>query len=136
MANPRGATEAAAERRQRALELRIAGASYRQIAAQLKISLGQAYNDVDDSLKELAILQNRKAERLRDIELARLERLTVALQNKVRVGDTPAIRTMVSIMDRRAKLMGLDLPTKHDLHHTGAISTTINHHYDTEPAKP
>jgi len=112
---PRGATEGAAERQQQALDLRIAGATYRQIGQQLGVSVKTAYNDVDAALEELAVLRRGKAEKLQEIELDRCEKLTIGLWPKVRQGDAQAVRAVVAVMDRRAKLLGLDTPTKHEV---------------------
>ena len=113
-----GQVEAAAARRQKALDLRIAGARYRQIGAQLGVSPQTAYRDVQTALGELATLQHRKAEKLRELELERCDKLTLALWPKVKSGDEKAVRAVVAIMERRAKLLGLDAPTK--LEHGGA----------------
>ena len=123
----RGQSEGAAERRHRALDLRIAGATYRQIGQQLGVSYQTAYRDVDESLSELAELQRGKAEKLREIELERLEKMTLGLWPKVRHGDEKAVRALVSVMDRRAKLLGLDAPSKQDLTSGGQpVAFTIN----------
>ena len=112
-----GQAEAAAERRQKSLDLRIAGARYRQIGAQLGVSYQTAYRDVQAALGELATLQDRKAEKLRELELERCDKLTLALWPKARAGDEKAVRAIITVMDRRAKLLGLDAPTK--LEHAG-----------------
>src|SRR5712692_7372227 len=112
-----GQAEAAAARRQKALDLRIAGARYRQIGAQLGVSPQTAYRDVQTALGELATLQHRKAEKLRELELERCDKLTLALSPKARAGDDKAVRAIITVMDRRAKLLGLDAPTK--LEHAG-----------------
>jgi hypothetical protein len=113
-----GQVEAAAARRQKALDLRIAGVRYRQIGAQLGVSYQTAYRDVQTALGELATLQAGKAERLRELEVERCDRLQMALWPKARSGDEKAVRALIAVMDRRAKLLGLDAPTK--LEHGGA----------------
>ena len=113
-----GQAEAAAKRRQKALDLRIAGVRYRQIGAQLGVSYQTAYRDVQTALGELAKLQAGKAEHLRELEVERCDRLQMALWPKARSGDETAARTVLAVMDRRAKLLGLDAPTK--LEHGGA----------------
>ncbi len=113
-----GQAEAAAERRQKSLDLRIAGARYRQIGAQLGVSYQTAYRDVQTALGELAPLQAGKAEKLRELEVERCDKMQLGLWPKVRLGDEKAVRALVAVMDRRAKLLGLDAPTK--LEHGGA----------------
>src|SRR5713101_5308267 len=116
-----GQAEAAAERRQKSLDLRIAGARYRQIGAQLGVSYQTAYRDVQAALGELATLQDRKAEKLRELKLERCDKLTLALWPKARIGDEKSVRAIVAVMDRRAKLLGLGAPTK--LEHGGPAGT-------------
>src|SRR4051812_5657443 len=103
-----GQAEAAAARRQKSLDLRIAGVRYRQIAAQLGVSHQTAYRDVQTALGELAAVQAGKADKLRELELERCDKLTVALWPKARSGDEKAVRTVIAVMERRAKLLGLD----------------------------
>lgn len=100
------------DRAARALELRIAGATYRQIGAQLEVSEKAAYYDVQDALGTLDAVVKEKAERLRELEAARLDRLNVALANGIKLGDPRAVVAAVRVMERRAKLFGLDAPTK------------------------
>jgi hypothetical protein len=118
-----GQREAAAARRQKALDLRIAGARYRQIGAQLGVSYQTAYRDVQTALGELAALQAGKAEQLRELEVERCDKLTMALWPKARSGDEKAVRAIVAVMDRRAKLLGLDAPTQ--LAHAGTNGEPI-----------
>lgn len=94
-----------------ALELRIAGATYRQIAAQLGVSEKAAYYDVQDELARLDPVIKGRAERLRDLENARLDRLHVALAAGIKAGDPRAVVATVRVMERRARLNGLDAPT-------------------------
>jgi transposase len=109
---PRGEDAKKRERAIKALELRIAGAAYRQIATQLNVSLHCAYDDVQNELGRLDAVAKKKAERMRELEAQRLDQLTVALAPSLRVGDPRAIATAVRLMERRAKLFGLDAPTE------------------------
>jgi hypothetical protein len=109
---PRGEDAARRERTAKALDLRIAGASYRQIARQLDIADATAYADIQEELGRLDALNGQKAERLRDLEARRLDQLTIALQPGIESGDPRAILAAVRIMERRARLFGLDAPQK------------------------
>jgi hypothetical protein len=100
-----------AARADQALDLRIAGATYRQIAAQLHCSAKTAYFDVQTALGALDAVIAKKAERVRDLEVARLDRLNVALAAGIKAGNPGAIFAAVKIMERRAKLLGLDAPS-------------------------
>lgn len=107
-----GEDAAATERAGKALDLRIAGGSYRQIAAQLGVSEKTAYYDVQSALGTLDAANGEKAERLRDLEARRLDLLQVALTPGVRAGQPGAVIAAVRVMERRARLFGLDAATK------------------------
>lgn len=119
----KGDKEAKAVRAQKSLDLRIAGASYREIGKKLQVSEKTAFYDVQHELARLDPVKRDLAERLRDIELARLDRMTAKLGRKM--GDHRAVTALVKVMDRRAKLLGLDAPTR--LEHTGKDGAPIEH---------
>lgn len=98
------------ERRAKALELRRRGASYRQIGKALGISHYQSHKDVQAELGKLAKLTQDEAETLRELELQRLDALTLALDSQVKDGYPPAVNSYLRVMERRAKLLGLDAP--------------------------
>ena len=126
----RGALEAAAVRRQHALDLRIAGVRYREIGAQLGVSHQTAFRDVTAALAEIARDTTAKAERLRQIQCERCEQMTRALWPKALSGDERAIRAQVQVMERHAKLLGLDLkPTIGTGGEDYAQNITIVHSY-------
>lgn len=111
----KGQEEGAAVRRAEALELRIAAASYRQIGKQLGVSEKTAYYDVQRELARLQTMRTKRAEDLRGLELARLDRMALALNRKIAGGEERAITAMLRLMERRARLLGLDAATKVDL---------------------
>ncbi|MFW6030978.1 MAG: helix-turn-helix domain-containing protein [Myxococcota bacterium] len=96
------ATEA---RRIRALDLRLAGATYRQIGRELGVSHTQAQKDVKAMVREYA---TEPATEVRHQELARLDRLMMGQWRQAMAGDSESVRNVLAIMDRRAKLLGLD----------------------------
>lgn len=106
------------ERRADALSLRRAGASYRMIAKRTGVSVETAYSDVQAELMALRTVTETDAAVVRDIELRRLDDYTLALTDKARRGDVPAILTLLRVQDRRAKYLGLDAPSKQTV--TGA----------------
>ena len=114
MANGKGKAEAAAERRVQALELRKAGASYRAIGSKLGTSEAQAHRDVAHELGRLAAEAHDLAADVRTLELERLDVLTLALWKDAKAGNQGAIDRVLKVMERRAKLMGIDAPTKVD----------------------
>jgi hypothetical protein len=110
--NFKGNREKAAARRLQALELRKGGASYRQIGERLGVSDCQAHNDVSRCLDNLSKLADDVAGHLRTMEEARLDALLLAVMPQARQGNLGAVDRVVRIMERRARLLGLDAPTK------------------------
>jgi chemotaxis protein histidine kinase CheA len=115
------AKAANAERTRSALELRIAGKSFRQISEELDIGLGHAHRLVRDALLELREQNKEFAQYHLDIELARCDRLQAQLDPAIEKGDVRAIEASLKIVDRVAKLLGLDKPQK--VEHSGGIVT-------------
>jgi hypothetical protein len=52
------------------------------------------------------------ADEVRKQELDRIDRLQVAVWNRALKGDDKAINTVLRLMERRARLVGIDAPTK------------------------
>jgi len=110
-------------RRARAIELKKAGATYRQIGEQLGCGMKTAWRDVDYELKATISEMTESADALRALELARLDRLQVAIWPKAIAGDNlRAVATILKVMSRRAALLGLDAPTKVDV--AGSVEIT------------
>ena len=109
----KGAKARAAQRRNDALELRKAGASYRQIAQQTGVSHTQAHNDVTKAIADLAKKGEEDAQELRTLEAARLDALFLSVWQQARAGDLKAMDRCLRIMARRAKMLGLDAPEQH-----------------------
>lgn len=109
-----GKAEAATERRLQALELRKAGATYRAIGARLGVSEAQSYKDVQTELQRIAAESADVAADVRTLELERLDALLLALWAQAKQGNQGAVDRVLRVMERRAKLLGLDAPTKID----------------------
>jgi len=103
------------EKRQKCLEFRKAGASYRSIAEQQGISLGLAHKYVSDALSEINQLTAQDAEELRELELERLDTAQLAIASQVRKGHLAAIDRWLKISERRSKLLGLDAPVQQQI---------------------
>lgn len=95
----------AASKHEQALDLRVAGASYRQIAATLKMSLSTAHRLCQRALQEA---KSDEVAEARTAELMRLDRLLMAVWPRASGGDMDAVDRALRVMDRRAKLLGLD----------------------------
>ncbi|KKM93541.1 hypothetical protein LCGC14_1207320 [marine sediment metagenome] len=103
----------AAIKRADALKMRLTGASYREIAKAFGwAGPSGAHKAVDKALMEYV---QEDADKLRRIDLARLDAMELSLAPKVLAGDTDAIRTRLKCMERRAKLTGIDEPLKVDI---------------------
>lgn len=100
------------DRQRRSLEFKLAGMSYRRIAEQTGVSAQQAYTDVQNALTEYI---REPTEEVRQQEAARLDRLMMTHWPKALEGDHDALNAVLRIMDRRAKLLGVDQPQKVDL---------------------
>lgn len=96
------------ERQKTALELRLAGKTYREIAAALGYkSPHGAYDAVTGALAEVT---REPAEELRKMELARLDALHAALWPAAIQGDPVSVAGALRVSESRRKLLGLDLP--------------------------
>ena len=111
-----------------ALELRASGASFRQIGEALGVSKVRAFRIVRAALDELVKHTTDTAERVRQLELHRLDRYRLSLDS--RRGDPRTVDTLIRISERVAKLHGLDAPTK--IEATGADGGPIQ----TQEQKP
>jgi predicted transcriptional regulator len=101
---------AIAERECAALELRKAGKTFDEIARALGYSeRGGAAKAVGRALD--ATIRER-ADELRKLEAERLDALTAALWPRAMDGDLKSVDRVLSIMERRAKLLGLDAPSR------------------------
>lgn len=106
-----------AERQQQALNLRIAGASFEQIAQQLGYSGRSAARNAI-----VAILKRREqepADELRKIESERLDTVQLGIWKAAAGGHLEALDRLLRLMARRAALLGLDVPTTTKLEHSG-----------------
>jgi hypothetical protein len=98
----------AKERTAQAIELRIAGAKYRVIAETLGYASEQAaHKAVSEALAQAV---REPARQLIEIELHRLDALMLAIWPAARRGVLGAVDRAIRIMERRAKLLGLDAP--------------------------
>jgi len=101
-------------KRLEALELRKRGMTYRQIADTMGCHVGTAHQWVSMAFDELVVQVNETAETVRQMELDRLDTLQEAVWTECLIGDKAAITTMLRVMERRSKLLGLDTPQQVD----------------------
>lgn len=105
-------TAEAKMRAAKALELRMEGKTFATIAKEAGYNSPQAAHDavkraLDATLRE-------PADRLRALELERLDVLWQIQYLNAQAGDVQAMGACMKIMERRAKLLGLDAPVKVD----------------------
>lgn len=98
----------AAHSRDKAMELRLKGWHYRDIAKAIGLSLARTYDAVSEGLAALNASTQEKATEVRQLETDRLDIMLKALGPKIAQGDTTAITTALRIQERRSKLWGLD----------------------------
>ena len=95
-----------------ALQLRVHGHNFRSIAKALNCAISTAHNLVDTAMAaERVEISQAKADYL-ELELVRLDKYLAVLAKKIESGDVRAVDTALRVADRRAKLLGLDAPTK------------------------
>lgn len=102
----------AQERRAKAVQLRRMGWSYGRIANQLGITKSSAHKAVTKAMTEVQQLLDTDAETARAMELERLDELQSYLWLPASKANAQAVEKILKIMERRAKLMGLDAPSK------------------------
>lgn len=114
------------ERTRKALELRKAGATYDQIAAQLGYgNRSNAYRAVKEAIHEII---REPAEEVLQLELARLDALLLGCWQKAKTGDSRAIDRAIRVMERRSAYLGLDAPKKTATALDGSLSVTNGAH--------
>lgn len=95
-----------AERDAQAATLRGAGLDYRSIARQLGFrSVSSAHDAVARCLKATV---REPGEEVRQLELSRLDAALAGIWRRVIGGELGAVDRMLKIMDRRARMLGLD----------------------------
>jgi hypothetical protein len=102
----------AAVRRKEAVDLRVEGKTYREIAQELGVTPTRARQLVAEALAALQGETAESAEELRRLELDRLDQLQSGLWEEAAGGNLKAVGAALKIMERRARLVGLDAPTR------------------------
>jgi hypothetical protein len=100
----------ARKREARVFELRIQGFTFEQIASEVGYQGASGAWQAYKRVKETLIFES--IEEAQQLELMRLDEMMFALWGRAIGGDLPAASCVLKIMDRRAKLLGLDKPEK------------------------
>ena len=108
-----------------AFQLRKKGYSYYEIAPQVSEQYGESCSEATVGNYVRAVLDRMEKQNLegkdqvRSLELERLDGMMLALEKQIKDGNTFAIQSALKIMERRAKLLGLDAVQK--VEHTGEV---------------
>lgn len=107
--------EKAKIRRVKAHELRVLGWSFPEIGRELGVSTSQAYNDVQKFWKETYEPIKEEIDQSRNRMLLRLDMLAKQMLAKYNAGGKDAdlqAALLLKVMEREAKLLGVDAPVK------------------------
>ena len=100
----------AAERRRRAVEMALGGATYQQIAQGMGYAnRGTVHRIVQQALRQREV---DGIDEVRLLELGRLDALQAALWGPALEGDTRAAVVVLRLIDRRCRLLGLYAPVR------------------------
>ena len=110
--NPPEVIARAAERKGKAWQLRMAGASYHQIGQEIGVAWQTARKYIIERLTELDPRDPDETAQMRREESARLDTYFLALARGVQAGDPSAVQAAIKISNRKAALWSLDGPVK------------------------
>ncbi len=105
------------------LDLRIQGYSYPKIAKHLGISVGGAYKSLNRALERLEKEVGETAREIIKQEIARIDEILPNAIERAKEGNDKAVNSVIKLMERRAKYLGLDEPDK--LMINGGISVNV-----------
>lgn len=97
------------DREQEVVKLRRGGLTFDLIGQRLGIHPTTAHKAYERALTRVV---KEDVDAIRDLETERLDLAQSAIWGKVLQGDNPSIQSLIRIMERRAKLLGLDQPTR------------------------
>lgn len=118
MTNPSRKLEIA-ERRAKVADMVRRGLRQREIAEQLGVDEGTISRDMKAIRTSMEDRAKRSIEVDRAMQRERLEAAVNAIWDDVQRGDAAAVRNLVRLVDRIARLEGLDMPTRVE-------TTTVN----------
>lgn len=104
--------EQRAEETMKMLQLRQMGASYESIAKQFGLNRKTVWERITRYVRELP---EEEAETLRAIEARKLDDYERRLQEKIAQGDISAIHAAARLSERRCRMLGIDLPQRHEV---------------------
>jgi hypothetical protein len=99
-------------------QMRLAGATFGQIAETLKVSVATVKRAFDRAMARSSRLNESNAELMREMELQRLDALILAHYGRATDRQSPVFRSadiVLSAMKMRQELLGLKAPQKVDI---------------------
>ena len=130
MNKPTGDETRLTKNRNQAIGLRRQGYTLKRIGQVLGVSTQTAANYVNYCLRELVELTAAATEEYRQLELERLDALQAVIWDQAVSGNLWAIDRCLAIMERRAKLLGLDKPLQHILAGEKKNPLKMQHQHD------
>ena len=113
----------AAEKRAAAISLRKAGLSFERIGNELGVSKQMAWKYVMREIDKLNEFVEQEIISYRTLELERLDELWREQYRQGKQGNQGAVDRCLRIMERRARLLGLDAPQKIEQQNSGESVT-------------
>lgn len=107
-----GSVERKARLADRCVQLRLEGKTFRQIAEETGLSPHMACKIVKAEFEADARHRAENIDDYKTIQRMRLERMYSAMLPQLDMGNSRAIEVALKLMEREAKLMGLDAPEK------------------------
>lgn len=114
-------------RRKKALQLHIEGHTFATIADRLGVSRTRAHQLVSEQLAEAVRERSSLASQALNADLERIDFVMRSLAPKVAKGNDKAAAAYLRALDRRAKLLGLDAPTRTDTTLAGPDGGPVAH---------
>lgn len=96
----------------KAYEMRLSGMTLNAIGESLGVSQSTVLRDLERVLDKISEHNITEMERLRNLELERLDAAQAAIWQRVLQGDLDAIDVFLGISDRRCRLCGLYLDAR------------------------
>lgn len=96
----------------KALEMRRMGMGYEEIAQKLECSKSTAHGYIKTAMADARAQIEADAREMKAEEISRLDGMLRGLWPDARKGSHGAVDRVLKIMERRAKLLGLDAPVK------------------------
>jgi hypothetical protein len=103
------------EQEQKAFELRMAGATYEQIGKALGMTSVGAFQIIRRGSIKRRTATNEVVEQIRELELERLDAMQRTVWPKALKGDLLALDRVLTLMNTRAKYLGLHAPERKEL---------------------